>query len=46
MNRTAASALEGADLVVLVVEATRWTNEDDLALERIKSLRPTRHRSP
>jgi len=37
MNRTAASALEGADLVVLVVEATRWTAEDELALERIKS---------
>jgi GTP-binding protein Era len=37
MNRTAASALEGADIVVQVVEATRWTAEDDLALERIKS---------
>jgi GTP-binding protein Era len=37
MNRTAASALDGADIVVLVVEATRWTTEDDLALERIKS---------
>jgi GTP-binding protein Era len=37
MNRTAASALEGADLVVQVVEATRWTAEDDLALERIKN---------
>ena len=36
MNRTAASALEGADLVVLVVEATRWAADDDLALERIK----------
>jgi GTP-binding protein Era len=36
MNRTAASALEGADLVVQVVEATRWNTEDDLALERIK----------
>jgi GTP-binding protein Era len=37
MNRTAASALEGADIVVQVVEATRWTAEDDLVLERIKS---------
>ena len=37
MNRTAASALEGADIVVQVVEATRWTAEDDLALERIKT---------
>ena len=37
MNRTAASALDGADIVVQVVEATRWTTEDELALERIKS---------
>jgi len=36
MNRTAASALDGADIVVQVVEATRWTAEDDLVLERIK----------
>lgn len=35
MNRTAASALEDADLVVLVVEALRWTAEDDLALGRV-----------
>ena len=41
MNRTAAAALEGADLVVLVVEALRWTGEDDLALARIaRSGRP------
>jgi len=37
MNRTAASALEDADIVVQLVEALRWTAEDDLALERIKS---------
>jgi GTP-binding protein Era len=35
MNRTATAALEDADLVVLVLEALRWTAEDDLALERI-----------
>jgi GTPase len=41
MNRTAATALEDADLVVLVVEAGRWTAEDDFALERIvRSGRP------
>jgi GTP-binding protein Era len=41
MNRTAATALEDADLVVLVVEAPKWTREDDLALGRIvKSGRP------
>ncbi len=36
MNRTAASALDDADLVVLVVEALRWTAEDDLALGRVQ----------
>jgi len=35
MNRTATAALEDADLVVLVLEALRWTAEDELALERI-----------
>jgi GTP-binding protein Era len=35
MNRTATAALADADLVVLVVEALRWTSEDELALERI-----------
>ena len=42
MNRTAATALEDADLVVLVIEGLRWTAEDDLALGRIvKSGRPS-----
>lgn len=41
MNRTAAAALVDADLDVLVIEAGRWTTEDDLVLERIsKSERP------
>src|SRR6202047_1464688 len=41
MNRTATAALEDADLVVLVVEAARWTFEDALALARIaRSGRP------
>jgi GTP-binding protein Era len=35
MNRTATAALEEADLAVLVVEALRWTHEDELALGRI-----------
>ncbi len=42
MNRTAATALEDAYLVVLVVEALRWTSEDDLTLARIvKAGRPS-----
>jgi GTPase len=35
MNRTAAAALDDADLVVLVVEAPKWEAGDDLALARI-----------
>jgi GTP-binding protein Era len=35
MNRTAASALVDADVVVQVVEAGRWTHEDELVLKRI-----------
>src|SRR5580698_1748488 len=37
MNRAAAAAVGEADLVLLVVEALKWTHEDDLALERIRS---------
>jgi GTP-binding protein Era len=36
MNRTAAAALEDADLAVLVLEAGRWTEEDELVLGRIR----------
>ena len=35
MNRTASTALADADLVVLVLEALRFTHEDQLALDRI-----------
>ncbi|HEV2286324.1 MAG TPA: GTPase Era [Steroidobacteraceae bacterium] len=35
MNRTAAAALDDADLVVLVVEAPKWEAGDELALARI-----------
>ncbi len=35
MNRTAAAALEEADVVVLVLEALQWTNEDELVLARL-----------
>lgn len=39
MNRTAASALADADLVLFVSDATRWTAEDDDVLKRLKSSR-------
>ncbi len=39
MNRTAASALADADLVLFVSDATRWTFEDDDVLKRLKSCR-------
>jgi GTPase len=35
MNRTAATSLNDADIVVLVIDGTKWTAEDDLALERV-----------
>lgn len=35
MNRTAASALNDADLVLFVCDATRWTGEDDDVLRRL-----------
>lgn len=35
MNRTAAAALVDADLVVFVVEALRWTEEDEAVMQRI-----------
>ena len=42
MNRTAASALDDADLCVFLVEALRFGNEDGFVLDRIvKSGRPT-----
>jgi GTP-binding protein Era len=36
MNRTAASALVDADLVVFVVEGLRWTEEDEAVMQRIR----------
>jgi len=36
MNRTAAAALVDADLVVFVVEALRWTDEDEAVMQRIR----------
>ena len=39
MNRTAANALADADIILFVSEATRWTEEDEDVLARIKSCR-------
>ncbi len=39
MNRTASTSLQDADLVVFVIDATKWTKEDDLALERVVASR-------
>jgi GTP-binding protein Era len=37
MNRTAANALADADLILFVSDATRWTEEDDDVLQRLKT---------
>jgi GTP-binding protein Era len=37
MNRTAVSAIADADLVLFVIEAARWTEEDNDVLQRIKA---------
>ena len=39
MNRTAASALADADLVLFVTEAGRWTEEDGDVLRRLQSVK-------
>lgn len=38
MNRTAANALADADLVLFIIEAGRWTDEDSDVLQRLKSI--------
>ncbi|MCC5811952.1 MAG: GTPase Era [Ectothiorhodospiraceae bacterium] len=37
LNRNAVAAIQGVDLVVFVVEALKWTDDDALVLERIKA---------
>lgn len=38
MNRAATDALQDVDVVVFVVEGTRWTDEDDLVLEKLRQV--------
>jgi GTPase len=37
MNKTAVAALEGVDLCLLLVEAGRWTEADELVLQRARA---------
>ncbi|GLK88186.1 GTPase Era [Pseudomonas turukhanskensis] len=36
MNKTASAALKDVDVVIFVVERTRWTDEDQMVLERVQ----------
>lgn len=36
MNRSASAALKDVDVVVFVVDRTRWTDEDQMVFERVK----------
>ncbi len=36
MNRTAAGSITDVDIIVFVVDAMRWTDEDDLVLEKLE----------
>lgn len=39
INMEAVAALEGVDAVVMIVEAMRWTDEDDLVLKRLSHVK-------
>lgn len=39
MNKTASSALKDVDVVVFVVDRTRWTDEDQMVLDRLVHVR-------
>ncbi len=39
MNRAASDALQDVDVVVFVVEGTRWTDEDELVLDKVRHAR-------
>lgn len=42
LNRTASAALRGVDAAVMVVDVTRWTDEDELAAEMFRDFEGVR----
>lgn len=41
MNRLASAVIPDADLIIWVIEALKWTADDDLVLKRLKKRSPT-----
>src|SRR5690606_16501582 len=39
MNRSASSALKDVDVVVFVVDRTRWTDEDQMVLDKVRHVK-------
>jgi GTP-binding protein Era len=39
MNRTASNALQDVDVIIWLVDASRWTSDDDWVLEKVKRAR-------
>lgn len=39
MNRAATTAVKDVDLILMMIDRTRWTDEDDLVLETVKQQR-------
>ncbi len=39
MNRAASSAIRDVDVVIMVVDRTSWTDEDEMVLEQVKAAR-------
>ena len=39
MNRTAGSSFKDVDVIVLLVDAMRWTKEDDLVIKRLEHVK-------
>lgn len=39
MNRTAGSSFKDVDLIILLVEALKWTNEDELVIKRLQNVK-------